>query len=86
MCKKLTGQTPFRLVYGTEALMPMEYVVASLRIAVMIGIEDRKALEERLAKMEELEEEWFWQDSNSRYRNNTRKLGMIAISSCAHSR
>ena len=23
-CKKLTGKTPFRLVYGIEAVMPME--------------------------------------------------------------
>ena len=26
-CKKLTRQTPFRLVYGVEAVMPMEYIV-----------------------------------------------------------
>ncbi len=24
MCKKLTGQTPFRLVYGQEAVMPID--------------------------------------------------------------
>lgn len=29
-CKKLTRQTPFRLVYGIEAVMPMEYIVPSL--------------------------------------------------------
>ena len=28
--KKLTGQRPFRLVYGQEAVMPMEYIVSSL--------------------------------------------------------
>ena len=31
-CKILTGQTPFKLVYGQEAIMPMEYIVASLQI------------------------------------------------------
>jgi len=25
-CEKLIGQTPFRLVYGVEAIMPMEYI------------------------------------------------------------
>jgi hypothetical protein len=30
--KKLTGQTPFRLVYGKEAVMPMEFIVSSLCI------------------------------------------------------
>lgn len=29
-CKKLMSQTPFRLVYGKEAVMPMEYIVPSL--------------------------------------------------------
>ena len=54
------GQTPFRLVYGTKAIMPMEYIVPSLRITVLIGMTDREALEERLAQLEELEEEWCW--------------------------
>jgi transposase InsO family protein len=27
--KKLTGQTPFRLVYGQEVVMPMEFIVPS---------------------------------------------------------
>ena len=29
-CKKLIGHTPFRLAYGQEAIMPMEYIVPSL--------------------------------------------------------
>jgi len=37
----------------------MEYIVPSLQIAAMTGIADREALEERLAQLEELEEEWF---------------------------
>jgi hypothetical protein len=31
-CKKLTGQTPFRLVYGQEAVVPLEFLIPSLRI------------------------------------------------------
>lgn len=31
-CKKITMQMPFKLVYGLEAIVPMEYLVPSLRI------------------------------------------------------
>ena len=58
-CKKLTGHTPFRLVYGQEAVMPMEYIVPSLRISAFIGMDDPAVLNERLAKILELEEDRF---------------------------
>ena len=32
--KVATGMTPFKLVYGLEAVVPMEFLVPSLRIAV----------------------------------------------------
>ena len=48
-CKKLTRQTPFRLVYGVEAIMPMEYIVPSLRIEALTGMIDHGGLEKRLA-------------------------------------
>jgi len=43
-CMKLTGQTYFRLVYGIVVVMPMEYIIPSLRIMVFTGLEDRRAL------------------------------------------
>lgn len=43
------GQTPFRLVYGLEAVMRIEYIIPSLRIRTLTGMTDRGALEERLA-------------------------------------
>ena len=55
-CKKLIGQTPFRLVYGVEAVMPMEYIVPSLCIATLTGMTDHESLEERLAQLVEFEE------------------------------
>jgi len=48
-CKKLTRKTPFRLVYGQEEVMPMEYIMPSLRIAVVTEIADRNVMEEHLA-------------------------------------
>eukprot|EP00253_Pinus_taeda_P018473 PITA_18473 len=47
-CKKLMGHTPFWLIYGVEAIMPMEYIMRSLRIATLIGMMNCRALEERL--------------------------------------
>lgn len=58
-CKKLIGQTPFRLVYGVEVVMPMEYIMPSLCIAAFIGMLDCGALEERLAQLMELKEDRF---------------------------
>jgi len=37
----------------------MEDIVPSLWITVIIGMVDHRALEERLAQLEELEGEWF---------------------------
>ncbi len=58
-CKRLTGHTPFRLVYGQEAVMPMEYIVPSLRIYAFIEMDDPGMLNKRLAKILELEEDRF---------------------------
>ena len=58
-CKKLTGHTPFRLVYGQEAVMPMEYIVPSLRISAFMEMDEPAVLNERLEKILELEEDRF---------------------------
>ena len=34
-CKKLIGHTSFKLAYGQEVVMPMEYIVPSLRVATL---------------------------------------------------
>jgi hypothetical protein len=58
-CKKLTTQTPFKSVYGLEAIIPMEYLVPSLRIAAFIDMDDTGVVQERLAQMVEMEEDRF---------------------------
>ena len=55
-CKKLTGQTPFRLVYGKEAVMPLEFMVPSLRIATITNMSESGATHERLSQLMEMEE------------------------------
>ena len=39
--------------------MPMEYILPSLHIVALMGMTDRRALEERLTQLVELEEERF---------------------------
>jgi hypothetical protein len=58
-CKKLTMQTPFKLVYGLEAVVPMEYLVPSLRIATFTDMDDTGAVQDRLSQLVELEEDIF---------------------------
>ena len=58
-CKKLTGHTPFSLVYGQEAVMPMEYILPNLRIAQIIEMADTDTMDERLTQLRNLEEDRF---------------------------
>ena len=43
------------MVYGKEAIMPIEYVVPSLRIASFANMEDSDIIEECLVQLAELE-------------------------------
>jgi hypothetical protein len=52
-------QTPFKLVYGLEAVVPMEYLVPSIRITVFTDMDDTGAMQDRLAQLVELEEDRF---------------------------
>lgn len=56
MYKVTTGHTPFQLMYGQEAVMPMEYMVPSLRIAVENRLGDTESLKERLYQLNKLDE------------------------------
>jgi transposase InsO family protein len=56
-CKKLTGQTPFRLVYGQEAVVPLEFLVPSLCVATITNMTERGAVQERLSQLMEMEED-----------------------------
>lgn len=56
-CKRLTNHTPFRLVYGKEVVMPLEYIVTSLRIAITTCMSDDHSLQQWLDELMELEED-----------------------------
>jgi len=53
----LTGHTPFRLVYGQEAVMPLEYIVPSLWVAAFTDMTNPDVVQERLAQIIQLDED-----------------------------
>ena len=53
------GKTPFKLVYGKEAVIPMEYIIPSLRIAIATGMDGNVALEKCVAQLIQLDEDCF---------------------------
>ena len=53
--KVATNHAPFSLAFGMEAVMPMEYIVPSLRVVVMERL-TKEALSEQLVELEKLEE------------------------------
>lgn len=58
-CKKFTGDTPFRLVYGQEVVVPMEFIVTSFRIIAFTDMEDTTVEAEHMSQLLELEEDSF---------------------------
>jgi hypothetical protein len=54
--KTATGFSPFQLVYGLEAVLPIECQIPSLKLAVQLLL-DTSPLEERLVHLEQLDEQ-----------------------------
>ena len=54
--KVTTQATPFSLVYGIEATLPIEFEVKSLRVAVDARLTDKQSLKDRLVLLEALDE------------------------------
>jgi hypothetical protein len=55
----MTMQTPFKLVYGLETIVPMEYLVPSLRITTFTDMDDTSVVQNRLVQLVDLEEDIF---------------------------
>jgi len=49
--KSLTGQTPFRLDYGKEAVIPMEFILPIIHIVLINDISNSSIVEERLSQL-----------------------------------
>jgi hypothetical protein len=54
--KVTTKSTPFQLVYGQEAILPIELEIPSLRIAIDHRMSDLNSLQHRYAMLEKLNE------------------------------
>jgi len=67
--KNLTGQTSFRLVYGQEVVMPMEYIAPSLRIVAFTNMVDLNIMEERMSQLLSLEEDRFIEGFHQQVQN-----------------
>ena len=55
--KVTTNQTPFRLAYGQEAVVPLEFMVPSLRIAVDHDLDYNAVLRNCLQRLMALDEQ-----------------------------
>ncbi|MCO5589396.1 hypothetical protein L7F22_043363 [Adiantum nelumboides] len=54
--KVTTGMTPFRMVYGIEAVVPLEFAVPSLRMAKQYNMGFNTILKTRLEELQRLDE------------------------------
>ena len=53
--KVAIGMTPFKMTYGLEAIVPMEFLVTSLRLAVQEKLPMEESKEHRIQKLLKLE-------------------------------
>jgi hypothetical protein len=56
-CKNLIGQTPFKLVYGKEAMVPLDYLIPILCIAAITNMIEEGVVQERLDQLMKLEDD-----------------------------
>ena len=55
--KNLIGQTPFRLVYGQKAMVPLEFLVPILCIEAITNMKERGTIKERISQLMDMEED-----------------------------
>ena len=55
--KRATNQTPFKLVYGQEVVVPLHFRQHTLEIAKVLKLDIGEAKHERLFQLQKLEED-----------------------------
>jgi hypothetical protein len=53
----MKGHTPFILVNGKEAVVPLEFMVPTLHVAGITNMKERGTIQERLNQLMEMEED-----------------------------
>ncbi|GKF84061.1 hypothetical protein Tco_0248959, partial [Tanacetum coccineum] len=66
MIKSSNGETPFSLTYGTEAVIPVEIVMPTLRTAEVDMIKNGEALEINLDLLKERRDQAAIQEAKSK--------------------
>ncbi|RDY12617.1 gag-pol, partial [Mucuna pruriens] len=51
-----TGATPYSLVYGTEAILPIEFKIPSLRVLAKVELEEAEWIQQRLNQLSMIDE------------------------------
>eukprot|EP00253_Pinus_taeda_P015897 PITA_15897 len=54
--KNTTGFSPYQLVYGKEALLPIEFQIQTYRLAVKLGLDLTEAQQQRIMELNQLDE------------------------------
>ena len=55
--KRATNQTPFKLVYGQEAIVPLHFRKHTLEIVEVLKLDNGEAKHERIFQLKKLEED-----------------------------
>jgi hypothetical protein len=71
-------------VYGLEVVVPMEYLVPSLRIVAFTDMDETGVVQERLAQLIELEEDKFIAGFISRCKRKEKRPIMTSTSRRRH--
>jgi hypothetical protein len=69
----LTRHTPFKLVYGQEAVVPLEFIVPILRVATITQMIERGTVQERLNHLMTMEEERILEGFNQKFQKERDK-------------
>jgi len=56
-CKTLTSHTPFKLVYGPEVVVPLEFLIPNLHAATITQMTKRGTVQERLNQLLSMKED-----------------------------
>ena len=71
--KSLTKYSPFQLVYGLEVVVPMDFILPSLRVATNFKMNGNPSVHERLIELDKLDEKRFITAYNQHKKNVGRR-------------
>jgi hypothetical protein len=67
-------------VYGQEAVVPLEFLVPSPRVATITNMTERGTIQERLSQLMSMEEDRILAGFTKKYKKQGKNIGMIDVS------